>query len=387
MSRDTRDTAEAFYSPRSTASQESDSGEDTVAKSIDRSRKRHLSEGLLRGDLIADRLAEQEATSSPVLKKARPPGPTTAEMALTMREFKEYMDANTNKRLESLDASIADVNRSVAKINKNVKLNTAKLEEGIRANKDSIAALRDELKNMQEAPPPKTTSPGKNVRLDEEFDKARRSLRLWPVHGTTREEIWNSTKFFLKEKLKLENQVSESMIEDITRAEIPPGPGVKLEVLVRMRSPEKRDLIMGASAGLAAFIDEAGKPTAGIRIQVPTALQATFRVLFRYGQSLRTRHGPGTRRHVKFDDLNRTLYLNVKLPGDERWSKVSFDMARRGMRARRDREDSELERRFDIGGPDHGGRPRAASTSNAERQSPMMTDAWTGRRTESVTLE
>ena len=42
-----------------------------ISRTIDRSRKRLLSPGVLRGELAADRLLQQEAGASPLLKKSK----------------------------------------------------------------------------------------------------------------------------------------------------------------------------------------------------------------------------------------------------------------------------------------------------------------------------
>ena len=145
-----------------------------------------------------------------------------------------------------------------------------------------------------------------------------------------------------------------------------------------------RDMVMGSAAKLAAYIDDSGKPTAGMRIEVPAHLQRDFRVLFKYGQGLRTRHGVGTRRHVKFDDVDMNLYLNVRLPGDLTWSRVSIEVAKRGLRARQLQTNDDLERRLDFAG-EMVDRPRSASTSAAStRTETDSASAWTTRRTEST---
>lgn len=122
---------------------------------------------------------------------------------------------------------------------------------------------------------------------------------------------------------------------------------------------------------------------AGMRIEVPGFLQSDFRTLFRYSQNLRARHGPGTRRHVKFNTHERLLYLNVRLLEDGRLSRVSLAMAGRGLQARDIADENTLERRLDKGGPARFGRPRSASDNSAPSV-PAPTTAWTGRRSESV---
>lgn len=234
------ESSDIFLSPIQ-ATPESNSGEEAIVQSIERSRKRHLSEGLLRGDLVSDRLLVQEASASPLLKKSRAsPLPESrgeeSRMALTMAEFRKYMDENVNKKLGDVESSLGDLTKTVARVNKNVKANTAKIdkhEELIVANRDSIATIREEISKMREIPipvPDAGSSASSGSVVDKAYDNARRSVRIWPVHGTTREEMWNSTEFFLKQNLELEGVVRESMIESVVRAEIPSGPGVRLEV-------------------------------------------------------------------------------------------------------------------------------------------------------------
>ena len=392
-------------SPASPVSSEDDAAYLSVEKSIEKSRKRNLSDDLLRGDLVADRLRAQEASASPVLKKQCPA--PRAEMALTMQEFRDYMDNNTNKRLDGIDSSMTDMLKSVAKANKNIKANAAKLDEhqaAISTNQRSIAEMRDEMKKLKDypaLPPPREVPTSGSSALppllpvrDAEYDVARRSVRIWPVHGTSKEEVWNSAEFFFKRNLGLEGQVLESMIEKIDRVSIPSGPSAKLEVLVTFSSFVTRDKVMGSAAKLATFVDKDNKPTAGLRLEVPSRLQPVFRTLFKFGQALRTRHGAGLKRHVKFDDASLSLIMNVKLPGDDHWSPVSYEMAKRNLRSRQVIDEEGLERRLDIGGGMLGSnRPRAASTGGASQS--MEVDPWTGRgsgpratrRTESVNLD
>lgn len=78
----------------------------------------------------------------------------------------------------------------------------------------------------------------------------------------------------------------------------------------------------------------------------------------------------------------KSIFLNVKLPGDDRWGKVSIEVATRGMRAKDSLNDDQLERRLDITGPSRDPpRLRAASVADP----PPSTSAWT-RRTAGSTL-
>lgn len=83
------------------------------------------------------------------------------------------------------------------------------------------------------------------------------------------------------------------------------------------------------------------------------------------------------------------LFLNVKLPNDATWSKVTEDVARRGLRAREMSRNGELEKRLDINGPmSELPRPRAASESDQPMQVSVPAGrpipSWTGRRNSST---
>ena len=393
-----------------------------LALSIEKSRKRQMSIGLLRGNQALDRLRVQEASASPILKKQKPcqtpqadpspepnyysptgspPNNPASEMVLTMAEFKAYMDANTNKtlaatnsKLEEVDSNLGSLRSSVNSMESSVRGNSKRLDEqavSIRTNMESIQKMQGELDKMKGGVPttvsrtPAAWSPPRSTANDALFAKARRSLRLWPILGGNSDDLWHSAGIFLGTNLGLKGKLDKDSIKSISRVDVPSGPGVREEALVVFVSNGVRDLVMGSAAKLGPFVDSEGKPTAGMRIEVPAHLQREFRVLFKYGQNLRSRHGVGTRRHVKFDDLDSTLYLNAKLPGDTTWSKITVEVARRGLRAREIRSAGDLERRMDIEGP-FIDRPRAASTSSAatSENASRTGSAWTTRRTEST---
>ena len=380
----------------SEAALDEESEVEILCKSIDRSRKRLLSGDLLRGDQVADRLLVQEASASPLLKKHRP------SMALTLADFNNILDSKIIKRLDTLDSGQHVLRADISRVNENVKTNTEKLEKheaNIRANQANIGEIRQEIKSLRQertAFPPIDASSAPFLRSrprqdDNAYHIARRSLRLWPIPGVTREQLWKGAGEFMSVNLGLGLRIGEEMIESIQRPEVPSGPATKDEVIVLFKNMSVRDSVMGASAKLAAFIDDTGRPTAGIRLEVPPSLRAEFGTLFKFGRIMRARHGNGTRRHVKFDDSEQTLFLNLKLPGDDVWSKVSVDVARRGLRARESITDGALERRLDPTGPLEPPRQRPASvssfgppsTASTSRTGPM----WTGRRSESMSTD
>lgn len=361
---------------------------DELCKSIERSRKRNLSPVVQRGDLVVDKLREQEASASPLFKKARN---SLNAMSMTFADFESYMDRKVNKRLDRLDSvdeGVTELRSLVSGVTQKVAANTDKLishDKSIEENRASIAAIKRDVDRLSNAQLPATQAwhrdpnPNSDPAAQPDFLKARRSIRLWPVIGSTKIEIWRATGNFLKERLAIDSQeIKDEMIESIVRVQRPSGPSTTNKVLVVFKENAPRDQVLGKSGKLAECIDKDGKPTAGIRLEIPAYLQTDFRILFRYGQILRTRHGQGTRRHVKFDDVEGTIYLNVKLPGDTTWSSVTTEMARKGLRKRARANDDDLERRLDI---DEEPKQRSASVSDAIRPTAQPT---TPRRGASV---
>lgn len=368
-----------------------------LCSSIDRSRKRHLSVGLLRGEQVHDRLRPQEISASPLLKKIRaaehftpslsPPQESDTDMAMTMADFKAYMEEHSTRRLVGIENTMQGIKASVEKVEASVEVNSAKIDK----HEAQISAIREEVRQMKDRPAPDKI-PGPSWAEvaaptdveDVEYDNARRSLRLWPIAGFSDRERWDAVRTFLEKRLGMAAQIREDMVEAVKKAEIPSGPGVVEEVIVTFKEAQTRDSVIGSASRLAPYVDQTGRATAGMRIEVPRRLRPDFRLLFRYGRNLKMRHGEGTRKHVKFDDATRRLYLNIKLPGDEQWSRVSTEVARRGLRAREVLSDDMLERRLDITGP-LTSRPRSSSTTAMETNAEMQTTApWTGRRAPSA---
>ena len=165
--------------------------------------------------------------------------------------------------------------------------------------------------------------------LSEEYLRARRSIRVWPVTGSTEEELWGNVGEFLHGPLALpETAVGQDDVEAVFPVDDGIRPeNVKDEVVIRFKNSRTRDMVMSSSINLASCVGRDGRPTAGTRLELPHELKDTFRLLSRFGTRLRARHGEGTKRHVRFDDFAGSLYTNVKLPGDDSWTRVTPEMA------------------------------------------------------------
>ena len=127
--------------------------------------------------------------------------------------------------------------------------------------------------------------------------------------------------------------------------DIAPGQ-VHDEVVVTFKSTSSRDFVMSHACNLADFVDSSRKPTAGVRIFVPSHLIHQFHDLQNYGRDLHRIHGEGFKRHCKFDDREETLYMDIKLPRTNEWLIIDHEMARDNRKTQRLRLSAETRDRL-----------------------------------------
>ena len=330
-------------------------------------------------------LTQSRLTGSGVLKiqgSPQPPGikatPATGPSASRDRSFSEG-DSMTStetfkspERSQNMDTSTPEQNRNdvddgmkefflqALKLNKeeiisSFQLGLGELSKKVECNAGGIAANREHINNqtsridghdlefdkltarvraLERSEPKRIEVPERAV-LSEAYLKARRSVRLWPVAGSTDKELWGNAGEFLHGLLAVpEADMGQEDVEAVFPVDDPvQSGGVKNEVIVRFRSSRVRDMVMGHSVNLANCTDPHGRPTAGTRLEIPAELKDTFRLLSRFGTRLRARHGEGTKRHIKFDDFTGSLFSNIKLPGDTNWTRVTAEMARNDLEA------------------------------------------------------
>ena len=335
-------------------------------------------------------LTQSRLTGSGVLKiqgSPQPPGvkatPAAGPPAGRDRSFSEG-DSMTStetfkspERSQDMDTSTPEQNRKrprssdvddgmkefflqALKLNKeeiisSFQLGLGELSKKVEGNASGIAANREHIKDqatrvdgldlkfdkltarvlaLERSEPKKMEVPERAV-LSEAYLKARRSVRLWPVAGSTDKELWGNAGEFLHGLLAVpEADMGQEDVEAVFPVVDPVQSGnTKNEVVVRFRSSKVRDMVMGHSVNLASCVDPHGRPTAGTRLEIPAELKDTFRLLSRFGTRLRARHGEGTKRHIKFDDFTGSLFSNIKLPGDTNWTRVTAEMARSDLEA------------------------------------------------------
>ena len=288
-------------------------------------------------------------TSTPNLTKKRP---RSDEGDDNMKQF--FLQALKINREEIIQSFQANLGEMAGKVEANTvaitmnKENIQKVKETSDRHDKELERLTARVKMLETKHIPRKPAVPVRAVLSEPYLKARRSLRIWPVDGTTEEEIWGNAGEFLHGPLAIpEGDVGQDDVEDVSRVQDPLQPeNIRNEVVVRFKDRKTRDMVMASSVNLASCTDSAGRPTAGTRLELPEELKDTFRLLARFGTRLRARHGEGTKRHVKFDDYAGSLFLNIKLPGDTKWTRVTPEMARADLDASLREEDEANQKRL-----------------------------------------
>ena len=101
-----------------------------------------------------------------------------------------------------------------------------------------------------------------------------------------------------------------------------------LEVCVLFKETDNHDFVASRASNLGEFVHQDGRPKAGIRIDVPHFLLTVFKDLNSYAFNVRRSHGKKAKTHIKFDDPNSSLLLEIRLPNSENWLKISPVKAR-----------------------------------------------------------
>ena len=301
-----------------------------------------------------------------------------ARMQARMQAFMEAQFKTTNDNIRKMNNSITKINdkvginsRNLDRLRQTVDENSDStdielqkiheiMKEKDESHKKEMQELREELKLLKNrAPAPDSEKNMKTIRdkldkleapstlpatrpgldgdcsLDVDFSRARRSFRIWPMPHTA-SDIRTDALSFITEKLRVpRSYLSLDDIEEVRRVaqrrRKPKNGGytdpVHDEVMVRLRSSALRDYVSGHVANLSSFVDDNGRPTAGLRMEIPDHLRTQFQDLQSYGRALYKQHGTGFKRHVRFDDREKTLYMDIRLPGSDDWLFVDHKMA------------------------------------------------------------
>ena len=285
-------------------------------------------------------------TTPAAAKTGTNPGSNLVTTDFLLKSLKENTDHIIKAFTTNLGMLSQRVDGNSALISEN-KEELARQKVAVDRHNTEISGLAARVSELERSGLPQASAVQRRVELSEEYTWARRSIRVWPVPGNSEAAMWEGVGDFIHETLKIStDDLGQDDIESVQRVLDAGATGVKEEVIVTFFDKKKRDIIPGSAQSLSRHIDREGRPTAGIRLEIPPELQDSFRLLTRFGTRLRARHGAGTRRHIKFDDFTGTLFSNVKLPGDESWNRVTPEMARDDLDASQKEENAATRKRL-----------------------------------------
>ena len=165
---------------------------------------------------------------------------------------------------------------------------------------------------------------------------ARKCVRCWPIRGDTPGELAAAVGNFFGDKLGIApSSIREDDIQEIRRLVPRTRPHrdsnrsqpIRDEVLVVLKEVQTRDMVFKHASNLTAW-REGDKPNAiGIRLQIPTSLLGKFNTLNQHGFDLKRKYGHGLKRHIRFNDAELDLVMDVQLPNTTNWIEVDYEFA------------------------------------------------------------
>ena len=277
----------------------------------------------------------------------------------------KFLDNKLDTKFNSLSKDIVATTYSIEGLSSTVRNNAAEIK-GIKEELNALKSkdlmreqirevIREETKVSQAVPDRDSErrravlgvldrrATQRDVGEETKYMFARRSLRMWPISGAKTSDLWEAVGDFLQKCLRIpRSSLAESDVEEVRRITDAKRnfrrenrvSSITNEVLVVFKDTMTRDMVLSYAPNLSDWRGSKGG-NVGIRIEIPIHLKQVFNTLQNHGFSLREEHGPELKRHVKFDDEERSLFLHVKLPGETEWIRVDHEYARE---RRRDQE-------------------------------------------------
>ena len=158
------------------------------------------------------------------------------------------------------------------------------------------------------------------------YQRARRSLMLYPIQGANINEIMASFQIFLWDQLQIpEGEIQREQVEMVRRFSGTRNSRARYEVIALFTDNETRDFVLSHARNLA------GKNDIGVRIDVPPHLLGVKRTFDEYGYLLKTEIGPEFKRNIRYEDGSETLIMDTYYPDIKKWERVTYEQAVEGL--------------------------------------------------------
>ena len=260
---------------------------------------------------------------------------TVGRLSATLNEKIEQTNRELSKHNHDVDAIMKEMQRN---INNCIRRDDPISKSGTWAAAAASASAAD--KQKQTPPMRRQTDSSRS------YWWSRRCARFWSIEGETEGELRAGLMDFLNEKMHIPSgHVCTEDIISVRRHRAARGKKEIGEVIVLFADVSTRDRITYYSRNLGNWVDPRGKPTAGVRPDVPAHLGGVHRTLMRYGYALHSKYkfDKNLKRNVRFDDSEETMVIDVRLPGREKWVTVRFERALKDQRDMQRRDDEMIE--------------------------------------------
>ena len=206
----------------------------------------------------------------------------------------------------------------------------------ISQNKSAIERLEERMNRQERNTSSSQTGAVKRQEAQKAaYMRARRSVRIWPIEKRVRESNEAVIRRFFVEKMKVPDEVADSVSLDTMRkaAHQPARSKVRNEYIITFAEREERDAIK--SRELAAFRGEAG-----LRLEVPEHLKGHLKILEEHAYAMIDLYGREVKRNIKFDDRCDDLMIDIKLPHSPKWHNITMKQA---IEAKKVREEHDIQ--------------------------------------------
>ena len=284
---------------------------------------------------------------------------TEASMAKKFEEAETKTASHLDSKLDSLSNSIKTrLDKSEAKISA-LGTSVSDTQAELRALKEASApskiqelvdsAIANRLGNSSRnsgssvgprprpAPRPRDPSTSSDdeptgawaARKDDNYWLARRQLRFWPIPPS---DVDKGVRNFLTDSMKL--PVARLPHVSFTAVPVPcrPNGDRQDQAVVTFANSSTRDEIRA----LARNLDGSNKGI-GCQIEPPDHLRGHYQVFQNLAFCMKKKN-PGLRRNIKFDDMDRTLVMDVKT--ENGWKTIEYATARNILKNRPRRTNS-----------------------------------------------
>lgn len=266
----------------------------------------------------------------------------------SQNELKEYLDRNLAKRIDEV---LGPLKETVNVISNRIDGLAKEIEEvrqiaiSNSGNNSNDKGTETRLTDASSSRSIQGRSGTDSSFKDSEYERAKRTLRLWPVRGLNKEEMLNNLCCFLRDIMR-SDPIERSQIKSIKRTTAGRRSKAHNVVEVEMDCSQTRDTINRCASNLAGAIDAKGNPTAGVMIEIPDHLVPDFNVLQRYGYMCRSRYGRSLKRNIRLCDEEKGVKLDIKFPWEDDWMKMSPDFVRQLLREEQEKENMRLRERL-----------------------------------------